>query len=312
MSFNNSLHQNNFTADLNSESATCPKSIGRREMICDNKSTYNSDPAGRNTFAFWVIVCIIFIMTIGNLILTMTIIGVLRLGKGMEFMEMVPEAETIKFFGVTDFDRLYKKDGVIEGFADVPMNITADNSNVAINFLKPNGQTHNKMLMSKNGTAFNEINHFILRDPQTNEQIFTTHKPHYNMVGADNLHAKMISASQIRAPVSEALSLNSTKGKMVFRGSEGVKLNGKEIFFSADQNLVLKSHNGSITLNGADGVFVDVKNIPIVGEHGIKLDNEQFKICVCMPSGKLFRVPIPLSSHTVKGLCSHTKHDPCI
>ncbi len=189
---------------------------------------------------------------------------------------------------------------------------TADNSNVAINFVKLNGQSHNKMLMSKNGTAFNEINHFILRDPQTNEPIFTTHKPHYNMMGADNLHAKIISSSQIRAPVHEPLSLNSTKGKMVFRGSEGVNLNGKEIFFSADQNLVFKSHNGSIILSGANGIVLDVKNIPIVGEHGIKLDNNQFKICVCMPAGKLFRVPIAPSSHAIKGLCSHTKHDPCI
>lgn len=178
--------------------------------------------------------------------------------------------------------------------------------------MKSNGQTHNKMLMSKNGTAFNDINHFILRDPQTNEQIFSTHKPHYNMMGADNLHAKCISSSQIRAPVNEPLSLNSTKGKMVFRGSEGVKLNGKEIFFSADQNLIFKTHNGSIILSGAEGVFLDVKNIPIVGEHGIKLDNNQFKICVCMPTGKLFRVPIAPSSHAIKGLCSHTKHDPCI
>lgn len=124
--FNNSLNRSDFTDDLNSESAvaTLPDHKNNRRMIYDNKSTNNSVPTGRNTFAFWVIVSIIFIMTIGNLILTMTIIGVLRLGKGMEFMEMVPEAETIKFFGVTDFDRLYKKDGVIEGFADVPMNIT--------------------------------------------------------------------------------------------------------------------------------------------------------------------------------------------
>lgn len=125
---NNSFNRSDFTDDLNSESAVATLPIAdqkpNRGMIYDNKSTNNSMPTGRNTFAFWMIVSIIFVMTIGNLILTMTIIGVLRLGKGMEFMEMVPEAETIKFFGVTDFDRLYKKDGVIEGFADVPMNIT--------------------------------------------------------------------------------------------------------------------------------------------------------------------------------------------
>lgn len=122
-----SLNRSAFSDDLSSESAvaTLPMADQKnnRNMIYDNKSTNNPAPPGMNTFAFWLIVSIIFIMTIGNLILTMTIIGVLRLGKGMEFMEMVPEAETVKFFGVTDFDRLYKKDGIIEGFADVPMNI---------------------------------------------------------------------------------------------------------------------------------------------------------------------------------------------
>lgn len=94
--FDNSLNRSGYSDDLNSESvATFPISGQRnmnRGMNYDKKSTSNSVPTGRNTFAFWVIVSIIFIMTIGNLILTMTIIGVLRLGKGMAFMEMVPEA----------------------------------------------------------------------------------------------------------------------------------------------------------------------------------------------------------------------------
>ena len=85
-----------------------------------------SPMSGRNTFAFWTIVWLIFVLTIGNLVLTFTIIGVLHLGKGMEFLELVPEMESIKFFGSTDLDRIYKKDGIIEGFSDVPMTITGN------------------------------------------------------------------------------------------------------------------------------------------------------------------------------------------
>lgn len=46
--------------------------------------------SGRHTFAFWTIVWLIFVLTVGNLTLTMTIIGVLRLGRGMEYMEVGP------------------------------------------------------------------------------------------------------------------------------------------------------------------------------------------------------------------------------
>lgn len=37
---------------------------------------------GRKTFAFWTLVCLLFVLAIGNLILTFTILAVLRLGQG--------------------------------------------------------------------------------------------------------------------------------------------------------------------------------------------------------------------------------------
>lgn len=37
---------------------------------------------GRKTIAFWTLVCLLFVLAIGNLILTFTILAVLRLGQG--------------------------------------------------------------------------------------------------------------------------------------------------------------------------------------------------------------------------------------
>lgn len=318
----------NFSEDGNSESAmtTLPMTEKRiQNHSSDNKGAAyqmmindaiaNTHLTGRNTFAFWTIVSIIFILTVGNLILTITIIGVLRLGKGMEYLELVPEADSVKFYGETDLDRIYKKDGIIEGFADMPVTVTVENSYAQISLMKPNGHIHTKMLMTKNGTSFHGVNQFDLKDGTTGDTIFTTHKPHYTLQsGMENLNAKSISSSRITSPIDIPLSVNNTRGKILFRGTEGVTLTGKEIFWSADQNIYLKAHNGSIIINGHDGVFLDIKNIPIVGEYGIKLENKQYKICVCMPQGKLFRIPVAPSSHAVKGVCSHfnVKYDPCM
>ena len=129
-----------FSEDGNSESATATLPIGDRNNIerchqsfafSNNKAGYqpvNNDhmPRGRNTFAFWTLIILLFILAIGNLALTSTILGVLKLGRGMQNLELVPEAETIKFFGVTDLDRIYKKDGIIEGFAEDSMTITGN------------------------------------------------------------------------------------------------------------------------------------------------------------------------------------------
>lgn len=102
--------------------SSTPLKSGGYEPINHHKSSIFSQ--GKNAFAFWTIVTLLFILTIGNLILTLTIIGVLRLGKGMQNLELVPEAETIKFYGETDLDRVYKRDGMLEGFQDEPVSIT--------------------------------------------------------------------------------------------------------------------------------------------------------------------------------------------
>lgn len=229
---------------------------------------------------------------------------------------MVPEADSVKFFGSTDLDHIYKKDGLIEGFADVPMSITGDKGDVEINLLKANGHTQNKMLMSKNGTQFNGINHFDIRDAATDELIFTTHRPTYNLpTGIDNLRTKSASTSRLSSPIDEGLQLNNTKGKLLIRGSEGVSFDGKEIVLSADQNVQFRTVNGSIYLDGKLGTYLDMKNIPVVEEHdGIKLDNKQYKICVCMPQGRLYRVPITNVNHNAqRGACAHfsASFDPC-
>lgn len=56
------------------------------------KNSSDSDDAlkmsNRNTLAFWIIVWLISVLTIGNLLLTLTIFGVLKLGKGMEYLEV--------------------------------------------------------------------------------------------------------------------------------------------------------------------------------------------------------------------------------
>lgn len=43
---------------------------------------------GRNNFAFWTVVSLLFLFAAANLLLTLTIFGVLNLGKGIAFLEV--------------------------------------------------------------------------------------------------------------------------------------------------------------------------------------------------------------------------------
>jgi beta-sarcoglycan len=75
---------------------------------------------------FWALLTILFVLVIGNFILTLSIISFFKIGLGMESIEIVPEARMIKFFGSADFNKVYKKDGLIESFKDVPMSIEGE------------------------------------------------------------------------------------------------------------------------------------------------------------------------------------------
>lgn len=44
---------------------------------------------GRKTFAFWTLLVLLFLLVLGNLALTITIIGVLKLGQGKCFLFML-------------------------------------------------------------------------------------------------------------------------------------------------------------------------------------------------------------------------------
>lgn len=54
----------------------------------NDQSTAENSVSGGKAFAFWTMVWLIFVLTIGNLILTVTIIGVLKFGRGLEFLEV--------------------------------------------------------------------------------------------------------------------------------------------------------------------------------------------------------------------------------
>lgn len=70
---------------------------------------------------FWSLIIVMFVIVIGNFLLTLSIISFFKIGFGLEAFELVPEAKSIKFFGSTEFQTVYKKDGLIESFKDDPM-----------------------------------------------------------------------------------------------------------------------------------------------------------------------------------------------
>ncbi|KAM7362522.1 sarcoglycan beta isoform 1-T4 [Cochliomyia hominivorax] len=272
---------------------------------------------GRNTFAFWTIVIILLVLTVGNLLLTLTIIGVLHMGKGIHGMELIPEEDVVKFYGETDLDRIFSKNiGQFEGFADEPVTITGDDAPVYVRMHHRNSQSVNRMVMDKIGIQFRGVNTFEIKDPTNGDIIFTTHRPHYNIPqGAETLVSKTNSASRIASPIDKPLTLSSSDNRIFIKGSEGIHMDSANVYMQAENNIQINSTQGGIYLEGGSaGIYLDISKIPIVNsELGLRTGSVQYKLCVCMPQGIVFRIAIPRVHNGSKVSCAHFsgKHDPC-
>ncbi|GFX68315.1 beta-sarcoglycan [Trichonephila clavipes] len=77
----------------------------------------------------------------------------------------------------------------------------------------------------------------------------------------------------------------------MLKGNEGLNMAGKEIVWITGLDLYLKSVNQSIILDGADGVMVSAEKLPFAAETQDSAPR-WYKLCVCMPSGRVFRIPV--------------------
>lgn len=69
-----------------------------------NRSYYSDDKTKQNVHCLWSLTIIIAIIGICNLLLSVTVIIVLRVTQGMESLEVIPEKDLVKFYGSTDLD----------------------------------------------------------------------------------------------------------------------------------------------------------------------------------------------------------------
>ncbi len=121
--------------------------------------------------------------------------------------------------------------------------------------------------------------------------------------GVQTLHINKASGSRIVSQLEGSLNL-LTDSHMRVRGNEGIRIQGREVIFSADHDLLLRSINSSVILDGADGLFLDTDNLAISPSSSredpvSQKPVAQYKLCICMPQGTLFRIPILEGTDTI-------------
>ncbi|XP_047492241.1 beta-sarcoglycan-like [Penaeus chinensis] len=244
---------------------------------------------------FWGLVVVLLILASGNLLLTFFAMGVLRLGYGMESIEILPDTRATKFYGRADLGNVYKKDGIIYGYADVPFSIQGDNSKVSLSLRTSSAPP--SLDVGPDETEIKSVESFQVIDPDSGNTVFSTDYPNFGLPqGVRNLNVVRSTAARVTSPTSSDLKIRS--GSTIrLKGNEGMSFDAKKLTWSADQDIYLKSINGSILLDAGAGYMVDVNTLPLAGDVDDENGRGQYKLCMCKPQGQLFRVPVPVNNN---------------
>jgi len=243
-----------------------------------------------SAYFFWAIYLTLVILAVGNLMTTAIIINVLRVGiEGMEAIEFLPGEDSIKLFGNADLGEVYKHDGIISSFAGENLQVSAEDAKVILQAGKTAKSP--RLTLSPDSIRLENVHDLSLLDPQTGKVIFSTSDPELDLpTGLRILETEEAEVERVSSPVGEDMMVRSDR-ELSIRGAEGIEIEGRKIDLTANGDITLKSEIGAVELSG--GLVLDTVMLPHGGVGGYQGEIGQFKLCVCMPSGLLFKVAIP-------------------
>lgn len=242
----------------------------------------------KESLLFWVVSYILFAICFCNILLTFYLLNIFEIGKGMKYIE-VTDGATTNFYENVDFGNLIKLDGVLESFSE-PLIFTNENNNLKIDLVSRILTKHNKLSQNAEGTNIRNINYLDLKS-NNGDTLFDVQKPSFflekpsSSIISSVLHVN----GRITGSVGEKL-LVTAKNNLSVKGNEGTNVEAQDIFVIADKDLNLISQNLSVNLLVLNEIYLDINRLPTADiENGLRKAHVQYKICVCYPSGELFR-----------------------
>ncbi|GAB0188436.1 leucine-rich repeat-containing protein 66 [Grus japonensis] len=202
------------------------------------------------------VIVLLFILAVINLIITLVIWAVIRIGpNGCDSMEF-HESGLLRFKQVSDMGvihPLYKS--TVGGRRNEDLVITGNNQPIVFQ------QGTTKLSVEKDKTSITSDIGMEFVDPRTQNTLFSTdyetHEFHLPN-GVKILNVQKASTERITSNATSDLNIK-VDGRAIVRGNEGVFITGKTIEFRMGGNMELKAEN-SIILNGT--VMVSPSRLP--------------------------------------------------
>jgi beta-sarcoglycan len=151
------------------------------------------------------------------------------------FLQFLPRS--LKFFGDTDLDEIYKRDGILQGFHNKPIEISGEDGGEVHLWTHEGSQP--SLSVERGAINITNVEEFRVVDRKGRE-VFSTNTPTLGLPrGVQKLDVRVAKVNRITSAVNASLQLVSTT-YVYLKGSEGTHLEGRQVVFKADQDIFLK------------------------------------------------------------------------
>uniref|UniRef100_A0A1A7YNC6 Beta-sarcoglycan n=1 Tax=Iconisemion striatum TaxID=60296 RepID=A0A1A7YNC6_9TELE len=246
------------------------------------------------------IIILLFLLALINLIITLVIWTVIRIGpSGCDSMEF-HESGLLRFKQKADMGIVHPlHKSTVGGRKDQDLVIVGNNNPVVFQ------QGTTKLSVEKDKTSVVSDVGISFTDPRTQTTFFSTdfENHEFNLPkGVKVLSVKKASTERITSSAASDLNIKGDS-KAVIRGNEGVNIMGRTVEFKMGGDIELRAEN-SIVLNGS--VMFNTTRIPnSAGDVFFKEGPKRYKLCMC-EDGTLFRVLV-----TLPNMGCQTSDNPC-
>uniref|UniRef100_A0A3P8WYA5 Beta-sarcoglycan n=2 Tax=Cynoglossus semilaevis TaxID=244447 RepID=A0A3P8WYA5_CYNSE len=232
------------------------------------------------------IIVLLFLLALINLIITLVIWTVIRIGpNGCDSMEF-HDSGLLRFKQKADMGIVHPlHKSTIGGRKDQDLVIVGNNNPVVFQ------QGTTKLSVEKDKTSVVSDLGISFTDPRTQNTFFSTDFENHEFLlpkGVKVLSVKKASTERITSSAASDLTIKGDS-KAVIRGNEGVNIMGRTVEFKVGGGIELRAEN-SIILNGS--VMFNATRIPnSAGDVYFDEGMERYKLCMCA-DGTLFRVQV--------------------
>ncbi len=155
-----------------------------------------------------------------------------------------------------------------------------------------------ELRVTSESVEIKNIDTMRLVDPETGELYFDLADPESQRrllrgIELNTLTVDEISADEVSAPLGKSLFVKSDS-YLSLVGGDAVSVEGREVMLEASNGDLTLAAEHSIQLDAGE-LQIDPRALPLSGGGRYPGETGQFKLCVCMPSGLLFRVKSPMS-----------------